>query len=56
MASNKDNEEFKNAILSYYLLDDAIDWIANHIPMEDVYGEEMLVSWAESNGFIKKEE
>lgn len=35
-------------------LDAAVQWIAKNLSPDDVFSEKQLVSWAESNGYIKE--
>ena len=37
-------------------LDDVIDWVAMNLDPNDVYDEEYLIDWAETNGYIKETE
>lgn len=53
MASTRDNDSFRDDIISRYPLDDAIVWIRTNMMPEDVFDEADLVAWSEENGFSK---
>ena len=55
MPSTRQNNEFRNAIHSSSLLDDAIEWIRENLSPEDVFETKQLDMWAEENGFRPKE-
>ena len=50
----KDNESFTKEIMAAYPLDCAIDWIKSNMEPEDVFDEDKLSDWAESNGYTKE--
>jgi len=50
------NKKFKEFIVSDSLLDEAIDWIAENLKPEDVFGESELETWALDNGLHYEEE
>lgn len=35
-------------------LDNAIDWISDHLDPDEVFSEKKLIEWAEGNGYIKE--
>jgi len=41
--------------MSNAALDEAIDWIANELNPDDVFTDDKLERWAESNGYSKTE-
>jgi hypothetical protein len=55
MASHNENIEFRDAMTSGYLLDEAIGWISKNLNPEDVFKKEALTTWAENNGMGVKE-
>ncbi len=42
--------------MSNATLDEAIDWIANELSPDDVFPDDKLEKWAESNGYTKEQE
>jgi len=46
MAGHIDNHNFRESLIPYNLLDDAIDWVQKNLSPEDVFTEEQLKSWA----------
>lgn len=56
MAGYRENNDFVNAILPRYFLDDAIEWIQENMNPEDVFSDEKLKEWAENNGLVVIEE
>jgi len=54
----KEKEGFQEAMVNQIpnLLDDALEWIGNKLDPEDVFPDKVLETWAEDNGYIKKEE
>lgn len=53
MTITKHRVDFRDAMVSSDLLDNAIDWIATNLSPEDVFSEEMLAEWAEANDYRK---
>lgn len=51
MASVRNNEMFRNALFDSDLLDQAIEWIREHLQVEEVFNESELQQWAEDNGY-----
>lgn len=50
------NREFVSNIISEFLLDEAIEWIASTLTPEEVFDEFALSDWAYENGFTKDED
>ena len=36
--------------------DKVVEWVADNLDPNDVYDEEYLIDWAETNGYIKETE
>lgn len=49
--SQKNNENFIEAILNQDLLDVAVVWIGDNLVPDDVFSENQLENWAETNGY-----
>ena len=47
---------FISEVISSSLLEEAIEWIANNLEPEDVYGNDRMKSWAEYAGYVESEE
>ena len=47
----RQNSEFVSAVISSFLLEDAIEWIKSNLNPEDVFDEKSLATWAEENGY-----
>lgn len=56
MATYNENKDFLRAMIPEDLLDEAIDWINDHMEPEEVFKNSALEDWAEENGFVKEEE
>ena len=56
MATWRQNKDFREASLLDDLLDDlldkAIEWIKSNMSPEDVFDDEQLEEWANTNAFI----
>lgn len=52
MTSHRQDQDFRDTIVSTTLLEEAIDWIQSNMDPEDVFSEEDLSHWAESNGYV----
>lgn len=48
-------EAIESAICVKDILDDITQAISSNIPVEDVYSQEQLKTWAEANGFKKED-
>jgi len=53
MPSVQQNNNFIQALLPQYPLDEAIDWIQNNLDPDDVFTEQQLRDWAEASGFVE---
>jgi hypothetical protein len=51
----KEDEQFKESVISSKLLEDALDWISSNMEPEDVFDEKALEEWAEKNDYSKEE-
>ena len=51
--TTKQDQNFKDEVISSKLLEDAIAWIAKNMEPEDVFSESQLKEWAASNGFTE---
>ena len=40
----------------YTFFDRIVDWVADNLDPNDVFDEEYLIDWAETNGYIKETE
>ena len=49
------DREFIAAVISTSLLEDAIEWIANNLEPEDVFGDARMKEWAEYAGYVESE-
>ena len=56
MATYRENQDFLESVLNKYLLDEAVDWIASNIAVDDVFSKDVLETWAEENGYEKTKE
>lgn len=54
--NNSQNRDFIDAVISQYLLDEAIDYIAFNYKPEDVFSDEQLDEWAKDNGYYNEED
>lgn len=61
MSTSKQDREFENEIKNYLevnvsnlALDATISWIAQNLDPIDVFDEDDLIEWAESNGYTKE--
>ena len=55
MASSRQNDQFRSFLIPDELLDNSIEWIADNMEPEDVFGEARLTQWAEANGYKKED-
>lgn len=55
-AKCRQNKDFRDQLISESLLENALDWIANNLPPEDVFSEAQLEEWAIDTGFIKPDQ
>ena len=55
MTTPKQDKEFVETVISTTLLEDAIEWISRNMNPEDVFKENDLETWAESNGYVKED-
>lgn len=53
--SAKANDEFISMVISTDLLDDAVNWISNHLSPDEVFDSTDLENWAEDNGYTREE-
>jgi hypothetical protein len=51
VTTTKQDQNFKDEVISRTLLEDAIEWIAKNMEPEDVFSDGQLKAWAFSNGF-----
>lgn len=51
MTSSKQNKEFTESILPTWPLDQAIEWIQEHMKPEEVFMDDKLETWAINNGW-----
>lgn len=61
MATTKQERSFgehikENQNVDLTLLDKTIDWMRENISPEEVFTDEQLETWAENNGYVKKED
>lgn len=56
MASYEERLNFISDVISYDLLDDAIEWIKGNLHPEEVFDDHELKQWAEDNNFTEIEE
>jgi hypothetical protein len=50
----KDSVDEVEVKMSHSALDNAINWIGDNLDPDQVFSEEKLRDWAESNGYEKK--
>lgn len=51
------DDRFANNVFDYEsLLEKAIEWIVDEFNPEDIYPEESMQKWAESNGYVLPED
>jgi len=55
MASQYDNDRFKQKIIDKWPLDEAIEYINKNLGPDDVFEDEELEKWAFRHGFTKTE-
>lgn len=53
--TSKQDRDFTEQIIGTGLLENSIEWIRINIRPEDLYSNEQLQDWAESNGYIKEQ-
>lgn len=61
MPTSREDSEFAEVMrdsvdevkMSSSSLDNAIDWISNHMNPDEIFSEKQLKEWAESNGYTK---
>jgi len=53
--STSEDREFISEVISSSLLEDSIAFIINKYSAEELFGKEVLIEWAEENGYIKEE-
>lgn len=57
MPSASQDNAFAESVLNYSVsLDNAIDWIRDNLDPEDVFSTTQLEKWAESEGYVKKDD
>ena len=56
MATYSQEISFVQSVIPRSILDDAIDWISKNLNPDDVFKASDLDSWAEDNGYVKKDE
>ncbi len=54
--SHRHETDFRDALISSNLLEEAIEWIAKNLSPEDVFGEDKLDRWAGDNGYVIPED
>lgn len=62
MPTQREDSEFAEVMrdsvdevkMSSSSLDNAIDWISNHMNPDEIFSEKQLKEWAESNGYTKE--
>jgi len=54
MASTKQNNDFLRDVIPSDLLDQAIEYIQKNLNPEDVFTDNQLQDWAESNDYVKE--
>jgi len=54
--TNSQDSNFISAVINNSLLEEAIDWISDHMNPEDVFSSDDLERWATDNGMVKEEE
>tara|TARA_R110000824_G_scaffold526_1_gene3308 strand:+ start:1088 stop:1261 length:174 start_codon:yes stop_codon:yes gene_type:complete len=55
MTTHTQDKEFINSVIGSSLLEEAIQWIQSNMGPEDVFSEDDLADWAESNGYETSE-
>ena len=55
MTTTEQDRSFIQVVISDYLLELAIAWIAKNLSPEDVFSERDLDKWATDNGYVKEE-
>jgi len=55
MTSAEEDREFITEMISSTLLEDAMAWIGMNLNPGDVFGDDDLKEWAESNGYVVEE-
>lgn len=55
MSTTKQDADFIAEVIPSALLELAIDWLAENMEPEDVFGTQRLFEWAEDNGYVKEE-
>jgi hypothetical protein len=50
--STKQDYDFREALISKNLLEEAIEWIAANLTPEDVFDTKVLEGWAADNGYV----
>ena len=50
----KEDREFLESVISTSLLEDAIDFIKDKYPADEVYGRDVIEDWALDNGFVRE--
>lgn len=53
--SSKQQEQFISSVISWDLLDYAVEWIGDNLEPEEVFSESSLEEWALNNGFVRDE-
>lgn len=56
MTSTNQDKEFRDALVSTRMLEEAIDWIRSNLEPDDVFTQNSLEAWAENNGYVRDEQ
>lgn len=51
--SIKEDNDFRDALISTTFLEEAIDWINKNMNPEDIFDSSSLNNWAVENGYLK---
>jgi hypothetical protein len=54
MTTAAEDKQFIESVISPYLLEEAIAWIAKNIEPEGVFSKKALIQWAENEGMTKE--
>lgn len=51
--NERQNLDFREYIIPFNILDDAVHWIVSNLPPEDVFSTDQLSEWALENEFVR---
>ncbi len=57
MTTRRQDDEFREQVIPSTLLEQSLEWIANHMEPGDVFthqNESKLASWAQANGYVSQ--